>query len=78
MQKLDLPVLILGFLLTATTTSCRTIIDANGQATVEPELAITAVTLDVATVEIALDPTDTAEPPEITTVPVSAYPGTGK
>lgn len=72
MQKRDLPCLLLGFLLTATT-SCRTIIDSNGQATVEPELALTAVTtVDAATV--APEPTDTTSPVQSATVPQPADP----
>jgi hypothetical protein len=72
MQKRDLPFLFLGFLLTATT-SCRTIIDANGQATVEPELALTAViTVDAATA--APEPTDTSSPTEVAVLPVPSEP----
>ncbi len=70
MQKRDLPYLFLGFLLTATT-SCRTLIDTNGQATVEPEPAVTAVaTLDVTLAAVLPEPTDTVGPLEVATVEI--------
>lgn len=68
MQKRDLPYLILGFLLTAST-SCRSLIDANGQMTVEPEPALTAITTIEATA-ITILPEPTAAPLEAATVPM--------
>lgn len=72
MQKRDLPYLLLGVLLTATS-SCRTIIDNNGQATVEAEPALTAVaTMEVTAV--SPEPTDTASPIELATIPLPSEP----
>lgn len=72
MQKRDLPYLLLGFLLTATS-SCRTMIDSNGQATVEPELALTAIaTVDPPTA--APEPTDTSSPIQSATAPMLSEP----
>ncbi len=62
MQKRDLPILLLGFLVTATT-SCRTITDINGQATVEPEPAVaTALPTTLAATAVDVEPLETALP----------------
>lgn len=74
MQKRDLPILLLGFLVTATT-SCRTITDINGQATVEPEPAVaTAVPTTVAATVVEIEPAETSLPVEEPTIPFVVEP----
>ena len=80
MQKRDMPILLLGFLVTATS-SCRTITDINGQATVEPEPAVStavstvvpATAVDVAPVEAALPIEEATISNEIESTPQSEW-----